>query len=572
MNKNSALVKTIGEKTINFVERCIDFDALNTAASANKFLAELYARRNEPYVPRAFSALLRPTSMMGMRESVLEIAKAIEGGRQIVIAADYDADGATACAIGVRGLRMMGAKVDFVVPNRFTDGYGLSASVIDRAMQLNPGLIITVDNGITAIEGIAYAHSKGVPVVVTDHHLAGDTLPDAQAIVNPNQPGCQFESKNLAGCGVMFYVLISLRRYFADKGDLRGNAKLQNLLDLLALGTVADVVRLDANNRILVDGGLNQIRSGRACEGLKAIFDVAGKDASTCSTMDLGFSIAPRINAAGRMDDAAVGIRCLIEDDPEIAHYLANELHATNQLRRDVQEGIQESIEDSLKAISVSEQFTIVIADESWHEGVVGIVAGRLKDRHNRPVIVMTKSEEGTLKGSGRSIASLHLRDALAAVDAKHPGVLVRFGGHAMAAGLAIKKEHLEVFKQAFEAQVRLMLQEDASLLNNTIEHDGALSGDKLTVEHAEMLQKEVWGQGFPRPNFLFSAKTVDHRILKEKHTKLTVEVDHKRTDVILFNQVIDKSPEVVISGSMDINVWNGRKSVQIMADHIFAA
>lgn len=561
------LIQKIGGA--QFRERPLDPSLLAEPGATSSFISSLYARRGEMFRKRGFDALLRPGSMKGMALTVQTIAEAIDAGRQIVIVADYDADGATACAIGVRGLRMLGAKVDFVVPNRFADGYGLSAGVIDRALEKHPGLIITVDNGIAALEGVRYANSRGVPVVVTDHHLAGDCLPDAAAIVNPNQPGCEFSSKNLAGCGVMFYVLVALRRHYADRGDPRGGARIQDLLDLLALGTVADVVRLDVNNRILVDGGLRQIRSGKACAGLKAIFEVAGKSPESCSAMDLGFSIGPRINAAGRMDDAAVGIRCLIEDDPEIAHYLASELHATNQLRRDVQEDIQEDVEARMAEFEASDKFSLVVADETWHEGVIGIVAGRLKERHNRPTIVMTKSEDGVLKGSGRSIPSLHLRDALAAVDAKLPGVIIRFGGHAMAAGLTIRQESFEAFRTAFEDQVKNMLGADKALLECVIEHDGALNGSDLSLENAHQIRREVWGQGFPSPNFLFSAKVRGYRVLKDKHTKMTLDVDGVEVDAILFNQVVDKTRDVMVCGTMDINEWQGKESVQILASQI---
>lgn len=535
-------------------------------------LAELYARRSEAFVQRGLADLLRPTHLMGLADAVKAIAGAIQGQQQIVIVADYDADGATACAIGIRGIRMMGGKVDFVVPNRFSDGYGLTVGVIDRAMQKKPGLILTVDNGIAAIDGVKYANSKGVPVVVTDHHLAGEILPDALAIVNPNQPGCQFGSKNLAGCGVMFYVLGAVRRYFADRGDSRGNAPLQTLLDILALGTVADLVRLDPNNRILVAGGIRQIRAGRACAGIRALFEISGRQEDACTATDLGFSVAPRINAAGRMDDAAVGIRCLIEDDPEVAHHLAAELQATNLARRETQEDIQKEAELRLEQVSCESDFSIVVADESWHEGVIGIVAGRLKELHNRPVIVMTKSEDGYLKGSGRSIPVLHLRDAIAAVSTQLPGVVVRFGGHAMAAGLTIKADAFEIFRQAFELQVRTMLNQDKTLLDNVIEHDGLLASKDLTLENAQAINNEVWGQGFPKPAFLVEGKMESHRILKDKHTKMQLGVGGQKIDVILFNQVLERTPRILVCGGLDVNVWNGKSSLQILASHAVPA
>lgn len=531
----------------------------------------LLALRGEtPDFEASLKDMLPPTGMKDLQRAVKVVAAAIDRKFKIVIVADYDADGATACAIGLRGFRMFGADVDFVVPNRFTDGYGLSPGVVDRALEKNPRLIVTVDNGIAAVEGIRYAREKGVPVVVTDHHLAGDVLPDAVAIVNPNQPGCEFPSKNLAGCGVMFYLLIALRRHYADLKDPRGNAPLQNLFDILALGTVADVVKLDRNNRILVEMGLRRIRQGKACPGIHAIFTAAGKKSEDAGATDLGFYIGPRINAAGRMDDASVGIQCLVTDDWSEAIRLATELNETNTHRREVQAEIQEKAEQIADGLHASAGYSIVVADPEWHEGVIGVVAGRIKEKFQRPTIVFTQSEDGAFKGSGRSIPALHLRDALDLVDRRLPGVILKFGGHAMAAGLSIQAEAFEAFRAAFEQVVRETLSPED--LEEVVEHDGALQAADLTIENARWMKHGVWGQGFPAPSFLTPAKVVARRILKDTHTKLTLDVDGEKIDGILFNEVMKEGDDVLVYGRLDINEWNGKESVQMLVNKVVSA
>lgn len=534
-------------------------------------LKRLVALRGEDpeYVP-SIKNLLPPFTLKDIGPAVLRIAKAIDTGERMCIVADYDADGATACAIGVRGLRMFGGTVDFVVPNRMTDGYGLSPGVVDRALEKKPSLIITVDNGISAIDGIRYAKDHGVDVVVTDHHLAGDTLPDALAIVNPNQPGCAFPSKNLAGCGVMFYVLVALRAYYQKQGDERAQVKIHTLTDILALGTIADVVKLDRNNRILVEMGLARIRAGQACPGLKALFRVAGKQEDQAGAMDLGFYIGPRINAAGRMDDATVGILCLTTDDPAKALQYAQSLHETNLLRREVQAEIEEQAEAIAATVDLVTGYTMVVADPLWHEGVIGIVAGRLKERYLRPTIVFTESGEGVFKGSGRSIPALHLRDALDRVDKRLPGVILKFGGHAMAAGLSIREDRYDAFKDAFESVVREMLTPQD--LEEVVEHDGALRAEDLTVENARMLNLGVWGQGFPAPSFLTPAIVKGVRILKGKHTKFVLDIDGERVDGILFNQVVETEGDVLVHGRLDVNEWQGRESVQMLVSQVVSA
>ena len=527
----------------------------------------LAARGADPFERDDLAMLLAPSSMKDIGVAALRIDETIAAGGHIVIVADYDADGATACAIAVRGLRMFGANVSFVVPNRFTDGYGLSPALVDRALEHMPALIVTVDNGIAALAGIDAANAKGVPVVVTDHHLTGDEIPKAAAIVNPNQPGCAFPSKHMAGCGVMFYVLIELRRRCREQGDARGNAPLNTLFDILALGTVADVVQLDRNNRVLVTAGLARLHRGLACPGIRQLFRVSGRAIEAAGAIDLGFYIGPRINAAGRMDDASVGIRCLITDDEQEAASLADALEQTNQLRKAVQAEIQQEAEELAQDITATDDYALVVANHKWHEGVIGIVAGRLKDRYRRPAIVFASGEEGRLKGSCRSIPALHIRDAIAAVDRKLPGAIVKFGGHAMAAGLTIREEMFESFQKAFEAQVRLSLR--PSDLEEVIEHDGGLSANELTVDNARWIRQGVWGQGFPAPSFLIDANVRSSRILKDKHTKFVLEVDGRPVDAILFNEVVEGIGRGVFHAKLEINEWNGTTRTQLLIEKV---
>ena len=527
----------------------------------------LAARGADPAETDEIAMMLPPVSMKDIEAAAARIEAVIGAGGHIVVVADYDADGATACAIAVRGLRMFGASVSFVVPNRFTDGYGLSPSLVDRALAQNPALIVTVDNGIAAIAGVDAANARGVPVVVTDHHLAGDELPKAAAIVNPNQPGCTFPSKNLAGCGVMFYVLITLRKRYRERGDAQGAVPLNTLFDILALGTVADVVQLDRNNRLLVTAGLARMHRGMACPGIRHLFRVSGRALDAAGAIDLGFYIGPRINAAGRMDDASVGIRCLITDDEAEAAELAEALDQTNTLRKAVQADIQEEAEELAEGIAATDDFSIVVANPDWHEGVIGIVAGRLKERFRRPAIVFAAGEEGLLKGSCRSIPALHMRDAIDAVDRRLPGCIEKFGGHAMAAGLTIKAAMFDQFRQAFEDQVRASLK--PADLEEVIEHDGPLSAEDLTVENADWIRRGVWGQGFPAPSFLMRAKVRSTRILKDKHTKFALNIDGRPVDAILFNQVIEDAEDLTVHAKLEINEWNGRRSVQLMLERV---
>jgi single-stranded-DNA-specific exonuclease len=468
-------------------------------------LRRVYAARGirgDADLPLELRSLLPPDSLLGIEAAAALLADAIASRRRVVIAGDYDADGATATAVAVLGLRALGAAgVDYVVPNRFTMGYGLSPPLVELARAKGAELLVTVDNGIASLAGVAAAQAAGLPVLVTDHHLAGPELPAAAAIVNPNQPGCGFASKHLAGVGVMFYVLLALRARLRTAGHFAGRAEpnLAELLDLVALGTVADVVRLDHNNRILVAQGLARIRAGRARPGLLALLAAAGRDHSYISSADLGFVLGPRLNAAGRLEDMALGIECLLAATPEAAQPLAAQLDALNRERRDIEAQMRD---EALELAADNSAVGVCLFDPAWHEGVVGLVASRVKDRLHRPVIAFARAAEGgLLKGSGRSIPGLHLRDALALVDARHPGLITRFGGHAMAAGLTLPEAALPAFSLAFDQDCMALL--DAEDLEQVLETDGELDPTELHLDTAHLLEQGgPWGQGFPEPRF----------------------------------------------------------------------
>lgn len=528
----------------------------------------LTARGESAQDDLSLAQLPPPDGMLGLDAAAQLLAQAIENGDRICIVADYDADGATACAVALRGLRLFGAKVLYAVPNRFTEGYGLSPALFERVKLLRPGLLLTVDNGIASHDGIAAANAAGVPVIVTDHHLPGETLPPAAAIVNPNQPGCAFPSKSLAGVGVMFYVLAGLRRLYRERKDPRGDASLISLIDLVAVGTIADLVPLDRTNRIIVHAGLERIRAERACAGLLKIFETADRDPKKATASDLAFCVGPRINAAGRLEDAAVGIACLCTDDDDEAMRLAKSLHETNRSRKEVQASVEKEADAIAETVTAGDTYSLVVADPGWHEGVVGIVAGRLKEKYRRPSVVFTATEDECLKGSCRSIAGLHIRDALAAVDRELPDAIVRFGGHAMAAGLILRAGHLDAFKDAFERYCRLVLcPED---LEEVIVHDGPLTSNDLNLDDASWMSKAVWGQGFPPPTFLTEGTVKGIRLLKERHTKLTLELDGRLVDAILFNNVLPEYEKVMVHGRLEVNESNGRRSLQIIATHVF--
>ena len=517
--------------------------------------ARLYAARGiHDYSDLSLEAkhLLPPSSLKECETAARLLADAIRSKRPMVIVADYDCDGATACAVGMRGLRILGAsdeQLGYLVPNRFTMGYGLTPEVVDMALKLNPrpSLLITVDNGIASHQGIDYAKTYGIDVLVTDHHLPSDQLPNALAIVNPNQPECAFSSKALTGVGVMFYILIALRALLRERGafTVETQPKLEQLFSLVALGTVADVAQLDRNNRILVSQGLRKIRQGLAPAGLLALFEVAGRDPRSASPFDLGFAIGPRLNAAGRLADMSLGIQLLLCDDQVRATSLAQELDRINRERRVIESGMQESALASLTNLSVNEQPALCLWHPDWHQGVVGIVASRLKERFNRPTIIFAPADDdsGTrlLRGSGRSIQGFHLRDALDLVSKKYPGLILKFGGHAMAAGLTIRQSDFDDFENYFR-EISTSLLDDEILQRRCI-HDGSLDPDQFTVEVADRLMQEIWGQGFPQPLFYGKFEVLQQSLMKDKHLRLLLrpivqgESDTPVVSAVWFNR-----------------------------------
>ncbi len=536
-------------------------------------LARLYAARHattEKDLSTELSGLHAPAEMKGIKEAACFLADAIASQKVMTIVADYDCDGATACAVGIRGLRMLGAQVDFIVPNRFEYGYGLTPEIVELTVrEKQPDIIITVDNGIASVDGVKRAKELGVEVVVTDHHLPGQELPDAAVIVNPNQPGCTFLSKNLAGVGVMFYVLLALRAEMRQRGlfDQQTQPKLDSLLDLVALGTVADVVSLDANNRVLVAQGLKRMRAGRMCAGIAALFRVSGREAQKASPFDLGFALGPRLNAAGRLADMALGIACLTTDDEAHAWHIAQQLQAINSDRKDIEREMQDIALLHLDDLQVADSHTISVYDESWHQGVIGIVASRLKDKFYRPTITFAPAGDGLIKGSGRSIPGFHLRDALDLVSKQIPGVIHKFGGHAMAAGLSLAHEDLGVFQAAFEAVGQSWLEKHQ--LERIIETDGALEDAYFSIDFIQLLDQQVWGQHFPPPVFCDQFRLISQRILKERHLKLVLEKNGQRFDAIWFGHTDELDEVVNVAFRLDANEYNGVTKVQLLVEHI---
>ena len=518
-----------------------------------------------------------PKQLKGIAEAAELLADAIEGDGRVLIIGDFDADGATSSAMAVNVLRQMGLRdVAYLVPNRFEFGYGLTPEIVELAAAQMPDLIVTVDNGISSIEGVAAARAMGISVLVTDHHLPGEQLPSAEVIVNPNQPGCAFPSKALAGVGVMFYVLSALRAelrrrvWFDGEGPPEPN--LGDALDLVALGTVADVVPLDRNNRILVAAGLARIRSGRARPGIEALFEVAGKDHREATASDLGFIVGPRLNAAGRLDDISIGIECLLAESSMEARVCADKLHRLNRERRDIGQSMEQDALEQLASLELDSRalpFAMVLFDPSWHQGVIGILASRVRERVHRPAVIFADVGEGMLKGSGRSIVGLHMRDALDLVATRHPGLLDKFGGHAMAAGLTLAKDDLQRFTQALEVAV-------AEMLNHvppqaTEDSDGALGAGDLGLELAESLSAGgPWGQNFPEPAFdgLFDVR--QHRIVGENHLKLTLALQGVEIDAIAFNVDVvawQARPATRIRAlyRLDINEYRGERNPQLI-------
>jgi single-stranded-DNA-specific exonuclease len=514
-------------------------------------------------------SLVAPKELLNIDVAAEFLADAIEAKKKLVIVADYDCDGATACAVALRGLRALGAEVDYIVPNRFEYGYGLTPEIVElTAREKAPDIIVTVDNGIASIAGVAEATRRGIQVVVTDHHLPGDTLPDAAVIVNPNQPGCTFPSKNLAGVGVMFYTLLALRAELRLRGhfDAATQPRLDALLDLVALGTVADVVKLDANNRILVAQGLKRIRAGRAHAGIAALLRVAARDARRATPFDLGFAVGPRLNAAGRLADMSLGIECLLTDDVGRAWAIAEQLDAINRERRSIEADMQDAALASLDTIDPRDSATLTLFNAEWHQGVIGIVASRLKEKFFRPTITFAPAGNGLIKGSGRSIPGFHLRDALDLVSKRAPDLIDKFGGHAMAAGLSLREKDFDAFAAAFEAVGKEWLTK--SQLEHVLETDGELESAYFSLDFIAQLESQVWGQGFAPPLFCDEFTVLNQRVLKERHLKLLIEKDGRQFDAIWFNHADSLPARARVAYRLDANEYNGVTRVQLMVEH----
>lgn len=560
-------------------------------------LARIYAARgieDSGQLETELTRLIPFGQLKNITATAALLADAIAAKKRLLIIADYDSDGATACATGMRILRKFGANVDYLVPNRFEFGYGLTPEIVRLAhASKQPDVLITVDNGIASVDGVAEANQLGMQVVITDHHLPGDQLPEALAIVNPNQPDCPFPSKNIAGVGVIFYLMLALRAELRQRGAFAAGQEpnLANFLDLVALGTVADVVKLDSNNRILVQQGLQRIRKGKACAGINALMQVSRRDARQISTYDLGFMLGPRLNAAGRLDDMSLGIECLITDDEAYAADIAKQLDELNRQRREIESAMQESalakLEDTLNACQpdIQSAHSICLFDADWHQGVIGILASRIKDKYHRPVIIFAPGNDGEIKGSGRSINGFHLRDALDLVSKHHPELIRKFGGHAAAAGLTIHSNAFEAFRAAFEQVAQTLL--TPADLTRVIETDGDLELSEIKLELVEMLERQVWGQGFPQPSFNARFYVESQRIVGEKHLKLKLKKLHAAAagdaaqaarksaetyDGILFFHN-DPLPDVIDAVyRLQINEYNGKSSLQFLLEHWFHA
>ena len=547
-------------------------------SGVHPLLARLYAARGvhaPDELDDALARLLPPSGLKGAQDAARLLADAMAADRHLCIVADYDCDGATACAVAVRGLRMLGARqVSYLVPDRVVDGYGLTPPIAQRVKAQGADVLITVDNGIASVEGVAAAQNLGLQVLVTDHHLPAEQLPAAEVIVNPNQPGCTFGSKSMAGVGVVFYVLLALRAELRQRGvfDAATQPKLDALLPLVALGTVADVVKLDANNRRLVAQGLKRVRAGALPPGMSALFRAAGREAPRATTFDFGFALGPRINAAGRLADMTLGIECLLTDDAGRADDLAKQLDAINRERRVIESDMREmamEMAESLFEEGETPPPALCVFDPEFHEGVVGIVASRLKDKHHRPTFVFAAStatgKEHELKGSGRSIAGFHLRDALDLVAKRAPGVLLRFGGHAMAAGCTIAEEHFEVFEETLNQVAMEWL--DAATLQRRLETDGPLAPEYRRTELVDMLQREVWGQGFAPPVFSEEVEVLSQRLVGEKHLALKLRHQGQPVDGIWFNHVEPLPARVKLAYRLDADEWQGQKRVRFMVE-----
>lgn len=513
--------------------------------------------------------MLAPSTLLGTDAAAKLLADAIEKRQRIMIVADYDCDGATACAVAIRGLRSMGATVDYIVPDRFVYGYGLTPAIVDLAAEKSPDLIVTVDNGMASFDGVERAKALGIEVLITDHHLPAETLPAAACIVNPNTPGCNFPSKNLAGVGVMYYVLMALRAELRNRGHFndRPQPRLDTLVDLVALGTVADVVKLDKNNRILVQQGLMRVRNGNCQPGLRALFEVAGRPSSQAKVRDFGFVVAPRINAAGRLDLMTTGVECLISDDDHMARHYAQQLEDLNRERRELELDMQWDAAMLLHKIDVNRQRTISLFEPSWHQGIVGLVASRVKESKHRPTIAFANAAEGELKGSGRSIEGIHLRDMLDLVTKKRPGLIKKFGGHAMAAGLTIDANGFEDFARIFEEVVEA--NNDESAFERQVLVDGELQPHEITINLIESINEQIWGQGFLPPLFANEFKVLQQTLLKGGHLKLTLELDGVRYSGIFFRRSAEIPTYARLAYRPELNEWMGRTNIQLVIEHV---
>ncbi|PLL38438.1 single-stranded-DNA-specific exonuclease RecJ, partial [Klebsiella michiganensis] len=550
-------------------------------------LQRLYASRgvrSAQELERGVKGMLPWSQLTGVEKAVEMLYGAFKQGLHIVVVGDFDADGATSTALSVLALRALGyGNVSYLVPNRFEDGYGLSPEVVDQAHARGAQMIMTVDNGISSHAGVDRAHALGIPVLVTDHHLPGDSLPAAEAIINPNLRDCEFPSKSLAGVGVAFYLMLALRTFLRDKGwfEERGIAppNLADLLDLVALGTVADVVPLDANNRILTWQGLSRIRAGKCRPGIKALLEIANRDPQKLAASDLGFALGPRLNAAGRLDDMSVGVALLLCDNTGEARVLANELDALNQTRKEIEQGMQAealTLCEKLERSSETLPGGLAMYHPQWHQGVVGILASRIKERFHRPVIAFAPTGDGTLKGSGRSIQGLHMRDALERLDTLYPGLILKFGGHAMAAGLSLEEARFEEFQQRFGELVTEWL--DPALLQGEVVSDGPLAAAEMSMEVAQMLRDAgPWGQMFPEPLFDGRFRLLQQRLVGERHLKVMVEPvgGGPLLDGIAFNVDTSLWPdngvrEVQLAYKLDINEFRGNRSLQLIIDHLW--
>ena len=526
--------------------------------------------RDASELAQDWKSMLPPAMLEGTREAAERLALARERGERVTVVADYDCDGATACAVAIRGLGMMGVKADYFVPHRVHHGYGLSCAVVDllAARTPRPDVLLTVDNGVSSAEAVRHAAELGIDVIVTDHHLPGAELPPAVCIVNPNLADSAFPSKALAGVGVMYYVLLALRALLRERGiyTQQTQPRLDALVDLVALGTVADVVKLDKNNRILVAQGLNRIRLGRTHAGISALFAVAGKKPEAAGVRDFGFALGPRINAAGRLDTMENGIECLLADDPVVALDYARSLNDFNAARQELETEMQQAAETALSCCNVDSLATLTLYDGRFNEGVVGLVASRLKEKVNRPTIVFAPTDDGALKGSGRSIAGVPLRDALDLVSKALPGAVLRFGGHAMAAGLTLRSEDdLPSFRDAFEKAVRSMV--DASVFERVIYTDGGLAPDEITERLVQAIDSQIWGQGFDAPVFANEFRVVRQSLVKDAHTKLILELGGQRFDAIFFRHTETLPGMVRLAYRPNINEFMGRRSVQLVIE-----